>query len=226
MSQLDAHGLHWDGDVLFQSQQLSAYDLNLTHLRERGLTFPCKCSRKSIRGVYPGTCRSRHFENTDPPYAERLLTRGPPVGFDDLILGRHTFQADKDFGDFIVRRKDGLTAYQLAVVVDDEFQGVTHVVRGSDLLTSTPMQVVLARLLHFRTPQYAHIPVVLGSTGDKLSKQTHAPPVEETSALSTLRLALQVLGQPESPGTSVESLLSDAITSWDITRVPRSYFLM
>ncbi len=220
MSQLRAHGLHWDGNIAFQSDRLSAYDQALTHLRHQRLCFPCKCARNSFRGIYPGTCRSRRYEDTNLPYAERVFASGPHIMFKDLVLGKQTTDLKNEIGDFVIRRKDGLTAYQLAVIVDDGYQGITHVIRGSDLLSSTARQIHLARLLNIAIPVYAHIPVVLGPDGDKLSKQTHAPPVEEASALPTLRLALKVLGQSASQRTTISGLLADAIQRWDLTRVP------
>lgn len=220
MSQLHAHGLNWDGNVVFQSDRQSAYDQALTQLRDQGFCFPCKCARKSFRGVYPGTCRSRRYEDSNLPYAERVFASGPQIMFKDLVLGNQTTDLQNEIGDFIVRRKDGLTAYQLAVIVDDGYQDITHVIRGSDLLGSTARQIHLARLLDIAIPVYAHIPVVLGPDGDKLSKQTHAPPVEDASAMSTLRLALRVLGQPASQSNTISELLADAIARWDLTRIP------
>ena len=225
MSQLRAYGLFWDGDVLFQSSRLNAYEENLGRLRNQGLVFPCTCSRKSIVGVYPGTCRSRSFESTEVPFAERLLTAGRKVEYEDLVFGTRYYDVEQDIGDFIVNRKDKLFAYQLAVIVDDAYQEVTHVIRGSDLMSSTPSQILLAEYLSLPVPAFGHIPVVTDVSGHKLSKQTHAAPVDRQNPLPVLRQVLNVLGQHSgSKVNTVEQLLDSAIQHWDINRIPRDSF--
>ncbi|MCY4531673.1 MAG: tRNA glutamyl-Q(34) synthetase GluQRS [Gammaproteobacteria bacterium] len=225
MSQLRAYGLFWDGDVLFQSSRLNAYEENLGRLRNQGLVFPCICSRKSIVGVYPGACRSRSYESTEVPFAERLLTAGRKVEYEDLIFGTRYCDVEQDVGDFIVKRKDKLFAYQLAVIVDDAYQEVTHVIRGSDLMDSTPRQILLAEYLSLPVPAFGHIPVVTDVSGHKLSKQTHAAPVDRQNPLPVLRQVLNVLGQHfGSNVNTVEQLLDFAIQQWDINRIPRDSF--
>jgi glutamyl-Q tRNA(Asp) synthetase len=157
---LERLGLKWDGPVLYQSTRTEAHREALEKLRRAGFGYPCSCSRREIGdGVYPGTCRKRP---PDPgkPHAWR-------VQMDDAVIGER---------DFVVLRADGCFAYQLAVVVDDAAQGVTDVVRGADLLDSTPRQIWLQRLLGFPQPRYLHVPVVVEAEGEKLSKQTLAPP--------------------------------------------------
>ncbi len=225
MSQLRAYGLFWDGDVLFQSSRLNAYEENLGRLRKQGLVFPCICSRKSIVGVYPGACRSRSYETTEVPFAERLRTAGRKVEYEDLVFGTRYCDVEQDIGDFIVKRKDKLIAYQLAVIVDDAYQEVTHVIRGSDLMDSTPRQILLAEYLSLPVPSFGHIPVVTDVSGHKLSKQTHAAPVDRQNPLPVLRQVLNVLGQHSgSKVNTVEQLLDSAIQQWDINRIPRDSF--
>ncbi len=225
MSQLRAYGLFWDGEVLFQSSRLNAYEENLGRLRKQGLVFPCICSRKSIVGVYPGACRSRSYESTEVPFAERLLTAGRKVEYEDLVFGTRYCDVEQDIGDFIVKRKDKLFAYQLAVIVDDAYQEVTHVIRGSDLMDSTPRQILLAKYLSLPVPSFGHIPVVTDVSGHKLSKQTHAAPVDRQNPLPVLRQVLNVLGQHTgSKVNTVEQLLDSAIQQWDINRIPRDSF--
>jgi glutamyl-Q tRNA(Asp) synthetase len=194
---LERFGLTWDGPVLYQSTRAEAYRGALETLRRAGFAYPCSCSRREIGdGVYPGTCRKRP---PDPgkPHAWR-------VPMDDAMIGE---------GDFVALRADRFFAYQLAVVVDDAAQGVTDVVRGADLLDSTPSQIWLQRLLGFPQPRYLHVPVVVDAQGEKLSKQTLAPPLDPDRDEEHLRAALRFLGQPEPP-LGVE-ILPWAIAHWD-----------
>lgn len=222
MAQLTAYGLTWDGDVLFQSNRQAAYAEHLASLNHQGLVFPCICTRKQVGNHYEGACRSRSFATTAPPYAVRVKVTNSPVDLDDLILGDSVYDLSQDPGDFIVRRKDGFIAYQLAVIVDDAYQGITRVVRGADLLTSTPRQIYLASLLSLSVPEYAHLPVVLGHDGDKLSKQTRAAPISTVTVLDTLRMALHALGQEPLRTSSPTDLLAAAIARWDLRTVPAS----
>jgi glutamyl-Q tRNA(Asp) synthetase len=220
MRQLTAFGLQWDGEALFQSTRLDTYSKNLQLLQNARLLFPCTCKRQP--GPYKGACRHKSFSDVAEPYAVRVLTKDQRIQFDDLIYGKQYSFPDQEVGDFVVRRKDGLHAYQLAVIVDDAFQGITHVIRGSDLLDSTPRQILLAQYLALSVPTYGHIPVVLGKDGHKLSKQSHAMPVDTDRPLAVLRQALQTLGQaPQRAATTVSSLLRQATKAWDLARVPR-----
>ncbi|MEO2177495.1 MAG: tRNA glutamyl-Q(34) synthetase GluQRS, partial [bacterium] len=194
VTQLHSFGLHWDGELLYQSSRLDAYAEAFDRLTESGYVFPCTCSRKAVQGVYSGTCRGR--QHVTGPSASRLLTEDRQIHFTDLIQEYQSWNLEKEIGDFIIKRKDGLFAYQLAVVVDDEYQGVNHVVRGSDLLDSTPRQIYLAEILGFRAMTFAHFPVVLGPDGHKLSKQAHAKPVTTENRAEVFNLALQALNQP------------------------------
>jgi len=223
---LDAFGLHWDGPVLYQSQRLEAYSEALRELQVRGLTYPCNCTRRRMRalgGRYDGHC-ARHPDSVREPAAVRLRVPENPVRFEDRIQGPQSFSLSTTCGDFIVRRKDGLFAYQLAVAIDDAWQQVTEVLRGSDLLDSTPRQIHVLHELDLPAPAYAHIPVASNADGQKLSKQHFARPLEEDHAGTRLHEALAFLGQ-EPPanllGATTEQLLQWGIANWDIQKVPR-----
>ena len=229
---LEAYGFEWDGDVMRQSRRGPAYAAALERLQRDGAVFPCACSRREIADsvlssanepVYPGTCRNG-LPPGRPIRAIRLRVSNAMVAFEDRVQGRIEQNLASDVGDFVVRRADGLFAYQLAVVVDDSEQGITDVVRGADLLASTPRQIFLQRLLGYRTPRYAHLPVAVDRNGEKLSKQTLAAPLVLQGAPSQLWEALCFLGQepPESlKGAGVSTLWSWAHANWRIQRVPR-----
>jgi glutamyl-Q tRNA(Asp) synthetase len=226
---LEACGLEWDGAVAWQSRRTALYDAALERLRASGRVYRCRCSRREIadsalRGiegaVYPGTCRSLALA-ADPPCAERFRVEPGTVQFDDRVQGRVAQDVAQAVGDFVLRRRDGLHAYQLAVVVDDAEQGITDVVRGADLLASTPRQILLQRALGFATPRYLHFPVATDADGEKLSKQTRAPALDGASAVASLQPALQFLGQPASAAAAPRELLAEAVRRWDPARIPR-----
>lgn len=204
---LEQLGMEWDGEVIFQSQRLDFYQAALDMLMKKNLIYPCICSRKEIADssivslngfIYPGTCRKKTL-NTSSNHALRIRTDNNLIAFCDKLKGAYTQRLQRDIGDFVVRRADGMYAYQLAVVVDDADQGITHVVRGMDLLDSTPRQIYLQQLLGYITPTYMHLPVVTNQQGEKLSKQTGAKPINLSNALKQLLCALQFLGQEPSP---------------------------
>ena len=172
--------------------------------------------------VYQGKCRANTFESTKRDYSIRVRVTDSELVVTDRIEGELRWHLSKDVGDFIVRRKDGLFAYQLAVVVDDAFQGVTDIVRGNDLIDSTPRQVYLARCLGYQEPVWCHIPVVVDDKGNKLSKQNHAPPIETGDVLSLIGRALSALGQTPAPhARNIDDLLAHAVQHWDAARIPR-----
>tara|TARA_B110000858_G_scaffold98931_2_gene113777 strand:+ start:10071 stop:10982 length:912 start_codon:yes stop_codon:yes gene_type:complete len=226
LQQLQDLGMDWDDEVLYQSSRLDAYEEILKKLQEDGLCYPCDCTRPQIREmglVYNGSCRGR---STPPemPYALRLKTDAIEISFDDEIQGRFAQQLEIDVGDFVIRRKDELFAYQLAVVIDDEFQNITHVVRGWDLLDSTPRQIYLQKLLNYRQLSYAHIPIIVDDRGQKLSKQTFAPSIKTDSASEAIYEALTFLGQAPPAGIEKESPKSQllwAIENWDSQTVAK-----
>ena len=217
---LEAFGFEWEGEVLYQSRRHAAYADAAAGLLKDGAAFPCACTRKEIADsgvhglegpIYPGTCR-----HGLPPGREaralRLKAPDQVIAFEDGLQGPVSQNLARDIGDFIIRRADGVHAYQLAVVVDDAFQGVTHVVRGADLLLSTPRQLWLQELLGLPRPQYLHLPVVVNPAGEKLSKQTHARPVSDTRPGYGLWSALVYLRQE--PPEALKAASIDEIWTW------------
>ncbi|MDA8129554.1 MAG: tRNA glutamyl-Q(34) synthetase GluQRS [Betaproteobacteria bacterium] len=231
LRQLEAYGLLWDGDVLYQSRRDDAYAAALDALRARGAVYPCACTRSQLAQaprnaegeiLYPGTCRNG-LPPGAIPRAWRVRVPDSDVGFHDRIHGDLRQNLAHDVGDFIVRRADGLFAYQLAVVVDDAFQGITHVVRGADLLWNTPRQIYLQGRLGLATPVYAHVPLITNAAGQKLSKQTLAPPLPAAGQGAVLAAALAVLGQRPPPAledAAPAELLAWAGAHWRIESVP------
>lgn len=216
--QLDAHGLHWDGAILHQSQRLSHHEAALAKLAAAGLLYHCTCNRQRLRelgGRYDGRCRRR----THAAHRGALRVRidgDPRIDYRDFLCGpQHTDLSAT--GDFVVRRRDGLIAYQLAVVVDDAAQGITHVLRGADLADSTPRQLFLFRQLGLTAPAYGHIPVIRDAQGRKLSKQNRAPAVRPEAVSGNLNRALAWLGLTpprELEGANPETLLRWALEHW------------
>ncbi len=218
---LEAFDLHWDESVSYQSRQLNRYREILDQLTFDGEVYPCKCSRREINKLglpgmegarYPGTCRNAGY--TDRDASLRLKTNDEEIRFDDICQGPQQFRVFSQLGDFIVRRRDGLFAYQLAVVVDDADSKITEVVRGADLLNSTPRQIHLQRFLSLPTPAYLHLPIAVNAAGAKLSKQTGAHPVDIEQAPRLLYRALKFLGQ--APPAELLQLNSDEILNWGI----------
>lgn len=205
---LEALGMEWDEAVVYQSQRTHRYQAALHELQQQGLLYPCTCSRKEIADssivgisgpIYPGTCRNRPA-SPQKSHAVRVRTTSETIQFEDrAAAGPYRQQLALDIGDFVLRRADGIYAYQLAVAVDDAEQTITHVVRGADLLDSTPRQIYLQRLLNYPTPRYLHLPVATNATGEKLSKQTNAAPINTDRALTHLIEALRFLGQNPPP---------------------------
>lgn len=192
---LEAHGLHWDGEILYQSQRLNAYAEVLEQFREESLTYRCNCNRQRIQslgGIYDGHCRTANIHT--PPFATRLQVADKAITFTDLFQGHQQQNLAREVGDFVIHRKDGLFAYQLAVSIDDIHQGISHVIRGCDLLSSTPRQLWVFELLKSAPPQYGHLPVIVNREGQKLSKQTFAKPLENHLAAENLWQSLHYLG--------------------------------
>jgi glutamyl-Q tRNA(Asp) synthetase len=229
---LEACGLHWDGEVVYQGRRGEAYHAALHRLRELARVYPCCCSRREIADsaitgiegyVYPGTCRGG-LAGHRCARALRLRVDAGALAFEDRVQGHVAQDVATEVGDFVLYRADRVFAYQLAVVVDDTWQGITDVVRGADLLESTPRQMFLQRLLGWPALRYAHLPVVVNKHGEKLSKQTLAVPVDERDPAPALWQALDFLGQAPPAGlarAAPEDLLSWALGAWDLGRVPR-----
>ena len=215
-------GLVWDGPVLYQSSRLDAYQHVVDQLLEKGLAYPCACSRKDLpaSGIYPGTCRNGISGGKDPRSVRFRIASNECV-FADKLQGRISDYPAAISGDFIIRRADGLYAYQLAVVVDDAFQEVTQVVRGTDLLDSTSRQICLQKALGFTTPEYLHLPLALSAEGKKLSKRVQADPVHHQNPACAIGLALDFLGQKPPTGLSLEDLWDWALKHWNSDLIPR-----
>jgi glutamyl-Q tRNA(Asp) synthetase len=234
LATLEAYGFEWDGPVLWQSTRFDAYAAALQRLIDGGLAYGCACSRKEIADsgsqpaidgglAYPGTCRNG-LPAGRLARAWRLRVSDEALAFGDRLQGTVTQHLESDVGDFVLRRADGLFAYQLAVAVDDEFQAISDVVRGADLLASTPRQIWLQRCLGYATPRYAHLPVASNAAGEKLSKQTLAPALAHGLAGPTLVRALAFLGQ-QVPADLAHAPLAEiwawAHTHWDFAAIPR-----
>jgi glutamyl-Q tRNA(Asp) synthetase len=222
---LEAFGFEWDGEVLFQSARVAAYREAQSLLSATGRTYPCSCSRKDLAGLdedgggYPGTCRSGPTRSG--PTALRFRVSDSPIRFDDLCQDAQHFDL-ASCGDVVVQRRDGLTSYQLAVVVDDAFQGVTRVIRGADLLPSTPWQIELQQALSLPQPIYGHLPLLLEPGGAKLSKSRRAAPVEPSAVSAALFWTLTHLSQTPPPDLAhapVKDVWKWAFAHWN----PRAF---
>lgn len=219
---LEMFGFEWDGSVCFQSDRTDAYAQALAALHAAGNSYACRCSRSMLaaqalepgaEAVYPGNCRSLSLAD-DGPHALRfrIPDQQAPVAFEDELQGPIRQDCRHEAGDFIIRRRDGHAAYHLAVVVDDEWQGVTEVVRGCDLLSSTPRQILLQRALGCRTPRYAHLPLLVEADGQKLAKSRRAVPLEPQLAAQQLWTVLGWLGQAP-PASLAQASVAD-IWAW------------
>lgn len=224
LRQLGACGLESDEPVMHQSTRAAAYEAALLALRDQGLVYGCACSRKDIEaaiaarpggpeGVYPGTCAQRIVAPA-AVRAWRVRVPAETVRFVDRAVGPYSQRLASEVGDFVIRRADGWWAYQLAVVVDDGEQRITDVVRGADLLDNTPRQVFLQRALGLPQPRYLHVPVVVNALGEKLSKQTLAPPLDTADPLAALEQAARHLGLPRIGARGRAAFLQAATRAW------------
>jgi glutamyl-Q tRNA(Asp) synthetase len=238
---LTAHGLHWDGEVHYQSRRSALYDQALAQLTAQGRSYDCGCSRREVaeasqhgnghgddngdgEQVYPGTCRDGMAPGKTAR-ARRLRLQGEVIRFTDRVFGLQQQSPAQQVGDFVLHRADGIHAYQLAVVVDDAAQGISDVVRGADLLRSTARQIVLGQLLGLPLLRYAHLPLLRNAAGEKLSKQTLAPALDDTRAADNLFQVLQWLGQQPPAalhGATPAELLAWAVAHWRLPAVPRT----
>ncbi|MBE9516650.1 MAG: tRNA glutamyl-Q(34) synthetase GluQRS [Proteobacteria bacterium] len=232
LESLEAHGLYWEGEVMYQSHRNEAYEAALEQLHKQGLSYYCRCTRKQIEQagnagdygpIYSGHCRDKSVGSDDA--AIRICTSSNTVITPDLIQGDYQQILDQAIGDFVVRRRDKLYAYHLAVVVDDAEQDITEIVRGLDLLDSTPRQQYLQQCLGLPTPVYAHLPIVLNQQGQKLSKQNLAPPLDSTRASDNLYQALVFLKQNPPTNLAMESpdaILEWGVKNWDMNRISKT----
>ena len=233
LRQLEVFALEWDDEIIYQSQRSQYYAESLDQLKKQQLIYPCTCTRKEIADssthagiegmVYPNTCL-QHPIKPDTLSVLRIKTNDEITCFEDSIQGNHCQSLSNDVGDFVLKRADGLFTYQLAVVVDDAAQGITHIVRGADLLNSTPRQIYLQKQLGSSQPIYAHLPVATNKAGEKLSKQTKAQSIDQYSPASALYHALTFLGQQ--PPAEIQNLkphevLKWAVENWHLHKIPR-----
>jgi glutamyl-Q tRNA(Asp) synthetase len=222
---LDDYGLHWDGNICYQSQQTTHYISALKQLQQQQRLFFCSCSRSQLQAhtTYPGTCRHQLGAPVKGACCYRIQAPDLEIGFDDLIMPTYKENLAQAVGDFILRRKDSLFAYQLAVVVDDALQGITHVIRGADLYQQTPRQIFLQQGLNLPTPTYGHIPLIMNDQGQKLSKQNFAQAITTEAAPALMSQAIQRLGQAlpaELVAAPVVDQLSWATQNWNRTLIP------
>ncbi|ASK27416.1 tRNA glutamyl-Q(34) synthetase GluQRS [Neisseria chenwenguii] len=248
---LEAFGFEWDGETAYQSRRYPLYEETLGRLKDAGLVYPCYCSRKDWQAaaqtgadgfVYNGRCRdsvqrpsdtstslsasssaerSAGTSGSSKPPAWRIRVNDETIAFTDRIVGRYAQNLARDIGDFVLLRADGFWAYQLAVVADDAAQGITHIVRGQDLLVSAPRQIYLQRCLGLPRPQYAHLPLLVNKLGQKWSKQTLAPTLDLGAREKLLRQVSSYLNLPPAPEIDkTQDLLAWAVQHWDMGKVP------
>ncbi len=229
---LDELGFEWDAEVMWQSHREAAYAAAVGKLTGMGRVFPCACTRREIADsslnfdgerVYPGTCR-KGLPPGRAPRALRLRVGEDAIGFEDDVQGPMVQDLARSIGDLVLRRADGIHAYQIAVVVDDAEQGITHIVRGADLLASTPRQIFLQQLLDYPTPRYAHVPVAVNLAGEKLSKQTLAPALDPSNGPQLILRALRFLGQNapyDLDHASLDEVWRWAFEHWRLGNIPR-----
>ena len=223
---LESYGFEWDGEMVRQSDRHDAYAEVVNRLFNHGLAYACTCSRKTLapyHGIYPGLCRNAGHDTKDA--AIRLRVPELEYHFIDRVQGEYRQHLGREVGDFVIRRRDGLYAYQLAVVLDDAWQGITDIVRGADLLDSTPRQLYLQELLGLPQPRYLHIPLITQPDGHKLGKSYRSPPLTADQATPLLLRALRALGQK--PGVELayatpREVLNWGIAHWDAVLIPRT----
>lgn len=230
---LEAFGFEWDGEVAYQSRRYDLYQDTLDRLKAAGLVYPCYCSRKDWQAaatqgadgfVYNGRCRNpqQRPDTQNKMPAWRIQVPDRVIGFSDGIVGQYAQNLAHDIGDFVLLRADGYWAYQLAVVADDADQGITHIVRGQDLLVSTPRQIYLQQCLGVPTLSYAHLPLLTNNQGQKWSKQTLAPALDLNQKEQLLRQVLTYLNLPDAPAINrPQELLDWAVTHWQMDKIPK-----
>lgn len=227
LNTLESFGFEWDGEIIYQSERTEHYQHALDLLSAQTLVSPCVCSRKKLAesntNIYAGTCRQRRLPE-DQPHALRVLAKDTMVKFNDLVMGKQSQDIQRQCGDFVIRRRDGLFAYQLAVVVDDAMQNITEIVRGADLLDSTPRQIYLQQQLNYNTPDYCHLPLAVDAIGNKISKSEGGAKIDGNQKEKQLINVLSFLGQNPPAGLSLSSINDIwlwAIEHWQVERVSK-----
>ena len=227
LNTLEAFGFEWHGEIIYQSKQTELYEQALEQLISQSMVFPCLCSRKQLAEsnseIYPGNCRGRHLPEKNE-HALRVVAKNITIKFNDAVMAKQSQNIEQQCGDFVIKRRDGLFAYQLAVVVDDALQGISEIVRGADLLDCTPRQIYLQQLLNYPTPAYCHLPLAVDSAGNKISKSEGASKINIKLKEKQLVCVLDFLGQ-QPPVDLAESNIKDiwvwAIKHWQIKLVPQ-----
>ncbi len=218
---LEKFGFEWDGEMVRQQDRLDLYEAALQQLRARQQVYACACSRKQLEGYshYPNFCRHKQLDFAGQ--AIRLKVADQTICFEDALLGHCCENLIHSTGDFVLKRRDGIISYQLAVVIDDAAQGVTHVVRGADLLDNTVRQIWLGQCMGLPALQYCHLPLAMNDKGQKLSKQNLAVALDSTQAPQLIQAALQALQQPAVIPDSPQRMLAQAVAQWDLQRIPK-----
>ncbi len=223
---LEGFGFEWDSEEAYQSQRTEHYQAALETLSQKHLIYPCTCSRKQLADeglVYAGHCQDRHLP-INQEHAIRIRIENKTIGFNDHVIGEYQQQLASECGDFVIKRKDRLFAYQLAVVVDDAEQGINEVVRGVDLLDSTPRQIYLQQQLGYAQPEYLHLPLLVDKHGHKLGKSTGAAALDLKHPVASLHSTLKLLGQQppeELASENLNTLWRWAIEHWNIESIPK-----
>lgn len=218
---LDAFEFESDVEIIYQRNRLDLYHAAIEQLKQKQLVYACECTRKMLGSnhIYLGTCREKHLDFTNQ--AIRVKVSDQNICFQDRLQGQHCSNLITDLGDFVLKRRDGIINYQLAVVVDDYLQGITHVVRGADLLDNTERQIWLGQLLGYPQLEYMHLPLAMNAQGQKLSKQNLAQALDIQYAPELLSQAITALGQPSIEIDQPHKMLAQAITQWDIRLIPK-----
>ena len=218
---IDAFEFEPDADIIFQKNRLDLYEDVLEQLKQAQQIYACECTRKQLGSnhIYVGTCRDLHLDFSNQ--AIRLKVDDQLICFDDLLQGRQCSNLKNDLGDFVLKRRDGIISYQLAVVVDDYLQGITHVVRGADLLDNTARQIWLGSLLDYPKLNYMHLPLAMNDQGQKLSKQNMAQALDLSKAPELLKQVISALGQPNVELDQPRIMLQQAVQQWNVELIPK-----
>ncbi|QVR67773.1 MULTISPECIES: tRNA glutamyl-Q(34) synthetase GluQRS [Acinetobacter] len=220
LTSLEAFQFEPDTEIIFQKNRLDIYESVLDQLKKEGLIYACQCTRKMLgsNAIYAGTCRDLNLDFQGQ--AIRVKVQDQQICFDDRLQGRHCSNLQHDLGDFVLKRRDGIINYQLAVVVDDYLQGITHVVRGADLLNNTERQIWLGQLLGYPQLSYMHLPLAMNDQGQKLSKQNLAQALDLSKAPELLQKAILALGQPNVDLDQPRLMLKQAVAQWNVDLIP------
>ncbi|MDF2418650.1 tRNA glutamyl-Q(34) synthetase GluQRS [Acinetobacter beijerinckii] len=225
LSCIDAFQFEPDAEILFQKDRLGLYEHVLEQLKNANAIYACQCTRKILGSnhIYAGTCRDLNLDFAEQ--AIRLKVADQLICFDDRLQGQQCSNLKHDLGDFVLKRRDGIISYQLAVVVDDYLQNITHVVRGADLLDNTARQIWLGSLLAYPSLNYMHLPLAMNDQGQKLSKQNLAQALDINKAPELLQQAILALGQPSVELDQPRVMLQHAVQQWNVDLIPKGIHL-